>query len=204
MYKIFVQIALEVLRMKTKTIMSLAIVLALTACGGVAKGEKKEKSEFDTVAAQRVKVAESGYKKATMKMKHYQKIGSQSGSATYTVKYQLSNELEWGILDSDLPSTLSNFTSFVGFTMDKAEQFLTALQTMAPNAAPTYYVAETASTLEISGIADSANVKGKLGGTAQWNEYGMLTKWHEKDDCSYYQGLNNVIIEETLTITYSK
>ena len=192
--------------MKIKAIMSFAMILALTACsgGGAGKGEKKEKADFDNVAAQRVKVAESGYKKATMKMKHYQKVGSQKANYNYSVTYQLSSSLEWQVVESDISSAQSGYEGFINFTMDKAEQFLTALKALAENAAPTYYVAETASTLEVSGTADTANMKGKVSATANWNEYGMLTKWHEKDDFTEYQGYKNVIIEETLTYTYTK
>ena len=192
--------------MKIKAIMSFAMILALTACsgGGAGKGEKKEKGDFESVAAQRVRVAESGFTKASMKMKHYQKVGSQKANYNYSVTYQLSSSLEWQVVESDISSAQSGYEGFINFTMDKAEQFLTALKRMAENAAPTYYVAETASTLEVSGTADTANMKGKVSATANWNEYGMLTKWHEKDDFSEYQGYKNVIIEETLTYTYSK
>ena len=186
--------------------MSFAMILALTACSGgdAGKGEKKEKGDFESVAAQRVRVAESGFTKASMKMKHQQKVGSQKANYNYSVTYQLSSSLEWQVVESDISSAQSGYEGFINFTMDKAEQFLTALKRMAENAAPTYYVAETASTLEVSGTADAANMKGKVSATANWNEYGMLTKWHEKDDFSEYQGYKNVIIEETLTYTYSK
>ena len=183
----------------------LLLVTSLVACGGgAAKGEEKNKSDFDVIAAQREKEKASEYTKATLKMKHYQKVEGRSGTLNYTVEYE-KKDGEWSILSGgdELPS--SHYGTFINFTMSYAEQFVLLLKgNLAPDAEPKYYVADAAATLEIAGTADTANAKGKVSASATWNKDGLLTKWHEKDNFTYYMGYNNCVIEETFNFTYSK
>lgn len=188
--------------MMFKKVFGLAMVVALTACGGgKGKGPATTKEAFDEAAAERTDVAGSGYTHAVMKMSHYQKVSGQSYSMNYTSKYELRNGI-WVVTESDLPS--SGYNNFIQLTMIYAESLLNNVRSnLAPNAEGTYYVTDTTGTLEINGTADTANMQGQVSAEAEWEAHGLLARWHEKDSFSKYNTYSNVEIDETLTYTYS-
>ena len=191
--------------MMFKKVMGLTMVLALTACGGgsKSKGEEKTKEQFDEAAAERTDVAGSGYNTASLKGTHLQRYNGQDAKIDYEAKYARDGDT-WNVTEDNIPSSLATLLKDINFTMVYYSTFAAVFErTFSKDFQMKYYLADDSATLEISGESTSGNMVGTVAGEFEWNKFGLLTRWHEKDDFSSYMGYQGVVIEETMNFTYA-
>ena len=192
--------------MMFKKVMGFAMVLALTACGsgGKSKGEKKEKTEFEQVAAERTNVAASGYKTAKLTLKHYQKVEGQSMNENLYANFTLTDNV-WVIGENNFPSAMTTYANMINFFMVQSQMFITLLQSKMATLNTAYYVAAETAELDIDGDVNmEGSMVGHIAAEVTWDKFGLFSSFHEKDDFSNYRGYNNVVIEETISVAYSK
>lgn len=191
--------------MMFKKVMGLAMVLALTACGGgggANKGESVNKDSFDEAAAERTDVPGSGYNHATLKGTHYQKVGSRDAKQDYTVTYDRDGET-WNVVSSSLPAGGDSLAKNINFTLKYYPLFVSTFEAMLDNIEFSYYLGEDVATLEIYGESSSGNLVGNVKCEVTWEAHGLITHWYEKDVWDNYYGYSNVVIEETMNFSYA-
>ena len=190
----------------------LATILVLTGCNrGGKKGSKSSEnivteSEFQDLASEYLE-KENPYTTASMEAHHYQRqaghVMSLQGVATYS-----RTDGEWVATSENIDSQykqISNPTAFISFTMDKYNNFVNALTTMVGTVDTLKFtigdvskvIIEKNTPFTFQGL-NYTEVKADI----EWDEYGQLLKYAEKDTIDYNG--STVTIEDEVAFTYNK
>ena len=174
-----------------------------TSEGGAEEVKKVSKAEFDQAAVQRTNISESGYKNAKLTLKHYQKVQGQSRNDEFFANYTLSDGA-WVMGSNNFPSNMQTYARMINFLMTQAQTFIDILQSKLVNLYTTYSIGNSIGELGLSGNADSADMVGSINAAVTWDKNGLFKSFYEKDEFSYYQGFENIEIEETISVAYTK
>lgn len=188
----------------------LAAALALTGCGkgGGKKGSSQDKEikeeEFSQIASENL-AKENPYTTASMTTNKKQVVGATTthnlnGTASYA-----RDGGSWTLTESNIDDQLQQFhpESYINFTMDRYATFVTKFREMvgdfdklAFTTGKTYKVVIEKGMFTFNGMDYNS-----VNATIEWDEYGQLLLFDEKDSIDYSGA--QITVTDNIQFTYS-